>query len=75
MLAVMVPAAALVVASVIYLRHIQRGKVMDAAIQRDYQQILAVAEKRIADRAFEIAENARQHFPKQTTTTMHSTPS
>lgn len=58
------PAAALVVASVIYLRHIQRGKVMDAAIQRDYQQILAVAEKRIADRAFEIAENARATFPE-----------
>jgi signal transduction histidine kinase len=63
MLAVMLPAAALVVASLIYLRHIQRSKMMDAAIQRDYQDILAIAEKRITDRAFEVAERAQATFP------------
>ena len=66
MLAVTLPAAALVIASVFYLRHIQRGKMFDAEIQRDYQQTLAIAEKRITDRAFEIAEVPRQHFPRLT---------
>jgi signal transduction histidine kinase len=64
MLAVMLPAAALVFASVIYLRHIQREKMIDAAIQRDYQETLAIAEKKIDARAFEIAENAQATFPE-----------
>ncbi len=38
---------------------------MDAEIQRDYQQTLAIAEKRIVDRAFEIAENAQATFPEE----------
>jgi signal transduction histidine kinase len=63
MLAVMLPAAALVIASVIYLRHLQREKMIDAVIQRNYQEILAIAEKKIDDRAFEIAENAQATFP------------
>jgi signal transduction histidine kinase len=63
MLAVMLPAAALIVASVSYLRHIQRSKAIDAAIQRDYQQTLAIAEKRIVERAYEISEDARSKFP------------
>jgi signal transduction histidine kinase len=64
MLAVTLPAAALVIASGFYLRHIQRGKIFDAEIQRDYRQTLALAEKRITDRAFEIAESAQATFPK-----------
>jgi signal transduction histidine kinase len=63
MLAVMLPAAALVIASVVYLRHMQRDKIFDAYIKMDYQQTLAIAEKRIDDRAFEIAENAQATFP------------
>jgi signal transduction histidine kinase len=63
MLAVTLPAAALVIASVFYLRHIQRGKMFDAEIQRDYQQTLAIAEKRITDHAFEMAETAQATFP------------
>ena len=63
MLAVTLPAAALVIASVLYLRHIQRDKMIDAEIQRDYQETLAIAEKRITDRAFEIAESAQAKFP------------
>jgi signal transduction histidine kinase len=63
MLAVMLPAAALVIASVVYLRHVQRNKMIDAEIKIDYQQTLAIAEKRITDRAFEIAENAQATFP------------
>jgi signal transduction histidine kinase len=63
MLAVMLPATALVIASVVYLRHIQRDKIFDAAIKDGYQQTLALAERRIDDRAFEIAENDRATFP------------
>ena len=63
MLAVMLPAAALVLASVVYLRHIQRDKIFDAAIKMEYQQTLALAEKRIDDRVYEIAENAQATFP------------
>jgi signal transduction histidine kinase len=62
-LAVMLPAAALIVASVFFLRHIQRDKVIDAAIQRDYQHILSIAEKRIVERAYETSEKASTKFP------------
>jgi signal transduction histidine kinase len=63
MLAVMLPAAALIVASAAYLRHIQRGKMIDAAIQLDYQHILKIAEKRIVERAYETSEKASANFP------------
>ena len=66
MLAVMLPAAALIVASVGYLRHIQRGKMLDAAIQRDYQHMLEIAEKRIIERAYETSEKASRNSPMQT---------
>ncbi len=63
MLAVMLPAAALIVAGVYHLRSIQREKAVEAVIQRDYQQVLAIAEKRIADRAYEMTEAAKAKFP------------
>ncbi len=63
MLAVMLPAAALIVASVSYVRHIQRGKMVEAAILLDYQHILKIAEKRIVERAYDTSEKARTSFP------------
>jgi signal transduction histidine kinase len=63
MLAVMLPAAALIVVNIVWLRHIQRDKVMDAAIQRDYQHMLKIAEKRIVERAYETSETASAQFP------------
>lgn len=63
MLAVMLPAAALVVFSVIHLRHIQRDKAIEAAFQIDYQQFLAIAEKQIGARVTAVAEEARAKFP------------
>lgn len=63
MLAVMLPAAALIFASVFWLRHIQRNKIIDAAIQRDYQHVLKIAEKRIVERAYETSERASLQFP------------
>ena len=63
MLAVMLPAAALIVFGAYQIRKIQRDKAIEAAIQRDYQQLLIIAEKRIDERAYEIADEARAKFP------------
>src|SRR6201993_2993469 len=64
MLGVMVPAAALIVAGVLYLRNIQREKAIEAIFQREYQEVLAIAEKRIDARAYEIAEEDMAKFPR-----------
>src|SRR5271170_7147382 len=63
MLAVMLPAAALIVASAAYLRHIQRGKMLEAAIHLDYEHLLKIAEERIVDRAYDTSEKASASFP------------
>src|SRR5215469_18979040 len=63
MLAVVLPAAALIIASAYHLRSIQREKAVEAVIQRDHQQVLAIAEKRIAERAYEMTEAAMGKFP------------
>ena len=63
MLGVMLPAAALIVVGTWQLRTIQREKAIEAVFQREYQQVLAIAEKRIDARAYEIAEEASSKFP------------
>ncbi|WP_353063904.1 HAMP domain-containing sensor histidine kinase [Tunturibacter psychrotolerans] len=63
MLGVMLPAAALIAVGVWHLRTIQREKSIEAVFQREYQQVLAIAEKRIDARAYEIAEEASAKFP------------
>jgi signal transduction histidine kinase len=63
MLAIALPATALIFGSAYRLRSIQREKAIEAVIQRDHQQVLAIAEKRIAERAFEMTEAARAKFP------------
>jgi signal transduction histidine kinase len=63
MLGVMLPAAALIVFGIWHLRTIQRDKALEAVFQREYQQVLAIAEKRIDARAYEIAEEASSKFP------------
>jgi signal transduction histidine kinase len=63
MLGVMLPAAALIVAGVWHIRTIQRDKAIEAVIQREFQQVLAIAEKQIDARAYEIAEEASAKFP------------
>jgi signal transduction histidine kinase len=64
MLGVMLPAAALIAFGVWHLRTIQREETVEAVFQREYQQVLAIAEKRIDARAYEIAEEARAKFPE-----------
>ena len=65
MLAVLLPAAALIGVSAHQLRSIQREKAIEAVIQRDYQHVLAIAEKRIVDRAYDVAEENKRGFPEE----------
>jgi signal transduction histidine kinase len=63
MLAVILPAIALIAFGLYHLWSIQRDKAIEAAFQRNYQQVLAIAEKQIDGRAYEIAEEAIAKFP------------
>jgi signal transduction histidine kinase len=63
MLAVTVPALALIAFALYHLYSIQHDKAIEAAYQRDYQRFLAVAEKQIDERAYEVAEEASSKFP------------
>ena len=56
---VVVPAAALIGFSVLHLRSIQRDRAIEAAIQRDFQHMMAISEKRIAHRIYEMADDVR----------------
>jgi signal transduction histidine kinase len=63
MLAIMLPAAALIVFGALHLWSLERDKTIEAAIQKDYQQFLAIAEKQIDARAYDMAEEASAKFP------------
>lgn len=63
MLAVILPAAALITFELHHLWSLERDKTIEAAIERDYQQFLVIAEKQINERAYDIAEAARMQFP------------
>src|SRR4051794_32161810 len=63
MLTVLVPAAALIMVSILHLRSIQRDRAVEAAIQRDYQHVLKIAEKRINKAAIEMTEESLRDFP------------
>ena len=62
-LAIVLPAAALIVFSVWNLRSIQRDRAVEAAIQRDFSYLLKIAEKRTNERARGIINAARAEFP------------
>jgi len=62
-LAVVLPAAALVILSALHLKQVQREHGFEAAIQREFGQILAISEKQINHRAYELVDDARSEFP------------
>src|SRR5947209_5810836 len=62
-LAVVLPAAALIIFSVRHLRSIQRDRQVEAAIQRDFYQVLAIADKHMSERAYEMVDQVRHAFP------------
>ena len=62
-LAVLLPAAALIYVNFSQLHAIERDKVLEAAIHRDFQQTLAITEKKINKKAYTMAEEVRDTFP------------
>lgn len=62
-LAVILPAATLVILSARHLQEIQRDRAVEAAIQRDFSQVLAISEKQINHKAYELADDVRSEFP------------
>jgi signal transduction histidine kinase len=62
-LAVVLPAAALVILSAWHLMHIQRDRAVEAAIQRDFSQMLAISEKEFNRKAYEQLDDIRSGFP------------
>ncbi len=62
-LAVILPAAALVLLSAWHVLHIQRDRAVEAAIQRDFSQVLAISEKQINHKAYELVDDVRSELP------------
>jgi signal transduction histidine kinase len=62
-LAVVLPATALIALSVMHLKSIQRDRQVEAAIQRDFSQVLAISEKHINYRAYELLDPVREEMP------------
>ncbi|HZR57079.1 MAG TPA: HAMP domain-containing sensor histidine kinase [Terriglobales bacterium] len=62
-LAVALPAAALIIASVLHLQHIQREGAVEAAIQRDFSQVLVISEKEINAKAYDLVDDVRDQLP------------
>ncbi len=62
-LAVVLPAAALIYVNFSQLREFERDKVLEAAIHRDFQEMLAITEKNMNKKAVSMTEDARNLFP------------
>jgi signal transduction histidine kinase len=62
-LAVMLPAAALIVSNAYHLKSIERDKVLEAAIHLDFQYMLAISEKQINQEAYKLTEEVRNVLP------------
>jgi signal transduction histidine kinase len=62
-LAVMLPAAALIYVNYDHLKSIKRDKALEAAIHRDFQEMLAISEKKINQKVYTLIEEVRDLFP------------
>src|SRR5690348_8551601 len=62
-LVIVLPAAALMGLSIWNLEHIQRDKSVEAAIQRDFQHVLKIAEKNSWYKANDLLKPVRKEFP------------
>jgi len=63
-LAVVLPAAALVIFSGLHLQRFKRDRAIEAAIQRDFNQVLAISEKHINHKAFDLVDDVTSNFPR-----------
>ena len=61
--AVLLPAAALIVVNFYQLKTFERGKVLEGAIHRDFSEYLAITEKSMVKKAMSAAEDVRNSFP------------
>lgn len=62
-LAVVLPAAALIYVNFSQLRAFQRDKTLEAAFHRDFQETLAITEKKMNLKLYTMTEDARKLFP------------
>ena len=62
-LAVVLPAAALIIVSILHLKSIQRDRAVEALIQRDFTHVLAIAEKHMNGKAFDLLDDVRRELP------------
>jgi len=62
-LAVVLPAAALVLLSALHLKTVQSDHGVEAAIQRDFTQFLGISEKHMNQKAIELMDDVRAEFP------------
>ena len=62
-LAVVLPAAALIIFMALRLKSIQRDRQVEAAIQRDFYEVLAISEKHMSERAYDMVDEVRHQFP------------
>ncbi len=62
-LTVVLPAATLILLSVLHLRSIHQDRAVEAAIGRDFRQVLSIAEKKMDQRAYGQLDAVRLRFP------------
>lgn len=62
-LAVLLPTAGLIYLNFSQLMSFERDKVLEAAIHRDFQEMLAIGEKKINKKVYTMAEEVRGDFP------------
>ena len=62
-LAIVLPAAVLVILSATHLKHIQRDRGVEALFQREFGEALAISEKRLNHKAYELMDDVRKDFP------------
>jgi signal transduction histidine kinase len=62
-LAVVLPAAILVLLSVLHVNSIQRDKGVQAAFQRDFTHVLKISEQQINQNAYDLADQVRNDIP------------
>jgi len=61
--AVLLPAAGLIFLNFSQLRAFERDKVLEAAIHREFQETLALTEKRMDKKAYAMVDEVREQFP------------
>ena len=66
-LAVMLPAAVLLYMNFRQLHFVQRDKKVEAAIHRDFLQMLAISEKTMNEKAYALVEEVRRLMPSPDT--------